>query len=268
MTAQQPLKPSANLSPTRWGSALLAVALAYFLVFVLTRDQTFLGSVMSTARNALSLAATAVLAVLVLRRWVLPLGGVRLWLAHGALALAFTFTWLWLLTVAVGIFNGASAMRFSVVPFLVGPAETWQLLQGLFAYTAVAALLTLELRPSGALIILDEGSSVFRDRFLVRSGERIAPLRSSQIVSITGADDYAELVTTSGTELVSTTLAEFETALDPGRFLRVHRSAIANLDQVVRAEPTGGGRMILHMQAGPPLPVSRTGAKLLRERTL
>lgn len=268
MTAQQGVRVAAAHPHRRWAFCFAAVAAAYFLVFVLTRDQPFEEHLRATARNAVSLGVSAALTIAVLKRWVLPLSEAGLWLAHAALAIAFSFAWLWLLTVAKAILKDGSAMQISVAPYLIGPAETWQLLQGLFAYVGIAALVTIEARPSGAVIIVSDGASVLRDRFLMRAGEGVAPLPASEIVSIIGADDYAELVTTRGSELVSTTLAEFETALDPSRFLRVHRSAIANLDHLVRAEPAGGGRMTLEMRSGPQLPVSRAGAKLLRERAL
>lgn len=70
------------------------------------------------------------------------------------------------------------------------------------------------------------------------------------------------------TRLVATRLVEFEAALDPKRFVRVHRSAIVNLDRLVRADGSGGGRMLLHMAAGPPVAASRAGARALRERLL
>ncbi|WP_176472961.1 LytTR family DNA-binding domain-containing protein [Sphingomonas lenta] len=48
----------------------------------------------------------------------------------------------------------------------------------------------------------------------------------------------------------------------------MHRSAIVNLDRVVRAEPAGGGRLLLHMEAGGVVQASRAGAKLVREQLL
>ncbi len=142
------------------------------------------------------------------------------------------------------------------------------MMQGLFAYAAVAALTVLEHRPAGSLLVLDTAAPDFRERFLVRADGEVLALAASDIVSIAGADDYAEIVTLRGTHLVSTTLGQLDSVLDPRRFVRVHRSAIANLDHVQRAEPVGGGRMTLFMKAGPDLPVSRRGAKLLRERAL
>jgi DNA-binding LytR/AlgR family response regulator len=64
------------------------------------------------------------------------------------------------------------------------------------------------------------------------------------------------------------TLAEFESRLDPQRFVRVHRSRIVNLDHVDRAEPAGAGRLLLHMDNGEVVSTSRGGAQELKNRAI
>ena len=66
----------------------------------------------------------------------------------------------------------------------------------------------------------------------------------------------------------SVTLAEFAKSLDPAKYVRVHRSWIVNTDRIARAEPAGGGRLLLHMETGQTISTSREGAKLLRNRVL
>ncbi|HZM74342.1 MAG TPA: LytTR family DNA-binding domain-containing protein, partial [Candidatus Limnocylindrales bacterium] len=59
-----------------------------------------------------------------------------------------------------------------------------------------------------------------------------------------------------------------EQRLDPRRFLRVHRSAIANLDwaAALRAGFAGTYRLQLKDAARTEVPVSRMRARVLRER--
>ncbi|HET7316321.1 MAG TPA: LytTR family DNA-binding domain-containing protein, partial [Sphingomicrobium sp.] len=102
----------------------------------------------------------------------------------------------------------------------------------------------------------------------IRTGDEMQPIDVGSIISIRGADDYAEVSTLGGTHLVRMTLTEFEQSLDPQRFIRVHRSRIVNVERVVRAEPAGGGRLLLHMQNGEAIPASRAGSRLLRDRVL
>ena len=101
-----------------------------------------------------------------------------------------------------------------------------------------------------------------------RRAKTLLQLELATDVSVVGADDYSEVVTTSSRHLVATSLFEFEKSLDGRKFVRVHRSAIANLQHVRRGEPTGGGRMLLYLENGPDLPVSRAGAKRLRHAAL
>jgi two-component system, LytTR family, response regulator len=105
-------------------------------------------------------------------------------------------------------------------------------------------------------------------RYFVRKGEEIQPVDVQQIVSISGAGDYAEVCTVAGRHLARMTLAQFETALRNERFIRVHRSKIVNLDRVARAEPAGAGRILLHMENGESVLASRAGSRLFRERVI
>ena len=120
-------------------------------------------------------------------------------------------------------------------------------------------------------VVLDERSEESKpglSRYFIRSRDEIQPIDVDSIVSIAGADDYAEVTTVDGKHLVRMTLAEFEKSLDPARFIRIHRSRIVNVDRISRAEPAGGGRLLLHMEDGEAIPASRTGSRLLRDRVL
>jgi DNA-binding LytR/AlgR family response regulator len=105
-------------------------------------------------------------------------------------------------------------------------------------------------------------------RYFVRIGDELRPIDIDTVVSIGGADDYAEVCTLSGKHLVRMTLTEFTRSLDPAKFARVHRSWIVNVHRIARAEPAGGGRLLLHMETGQTISTSRTGARLLRDRVI
>lgn len=259
--------PTLSHAARRWAALALVVTLAYYIVFATTRPGGPDRWAVYTLRNVLPLVLLAGAARAVLLRHAVGKSAVRQALVHALLAGCFSLGWFWLLTIAGGLFDGASPTEFTVKRFLWGAAAEWQLFQGLFAYAALAALVELEARPT-QLAPPAEAAPVKPARLLVRSGDEVMPIDPADIVAITGADDYSELTTRTGRHLVRTTLAEFTDMLDPGRFLRVHRSAIVNLDRVVRAEPAGGGRLLLHMEAGGSIQASRAGARLVRERLL
>ena len=93
-------------------------------------------------------------------------------------------------------------------------------------------------------------------------GVQLAPL--SDIVAIVGADDYVELRMSDGRRLLhAARLDRLENDLPP-TFLRIHRSAIANLSHVSGLE-RDGGRSRLLMRDAPPLPISRNRLPAVRE---
>ena len=56
-----------------------------------------------------------------------------------------------------------------------------------------------------------------------------------------------------------------EAALDPERFVRVHRSFVIALDRVARIEPYAKDSRIAVLKDGTEIPVSRGGYQRLRE---
>ncbi len=55
------------------------------------------------------------------------------------------------------------------------------------------------------------------------------------------------------------TLADVEAALDPARFVRVHRSYVLNLDRLARVELDERENRVATLTTGERLPVSRSG---------
>jgi two-component system, LytTR family, response regulator len=85
------------------------------------------------------------------------------------------------------------------------------------------------------------------------------------------ADDYyAAVHARNGRHLIRESLASLEQRLDGGRFARVHRSAIVNLERV-REVRKCAGEIILVLRSGVSIPVSRRRhnlvTKLLRRQT-
>lgn len=271
-----------GLSPYRrlgdaafWAVAALAVFLAYLLVMKSASRADWLQAVTASLINLLSLALVAAPVRLLILRYAIG-RDLRLQLAlHVVSAPVFGVLWYWIMMVLIGLSGGASAIRFDVRPFFADTATAWQLLQGVTVYALLAALTQLRASqalpsfviaaPTGAA---EPGGASGFSRYFIRRGEEIFPVDVSSIVSIAGADDYAEVATTSGRHLVRMTLGDFEQALESGRFIRVHRSHIVNVDRIERAEPAGGGRLLLHMENGEIVQASRTGTRLLRDRVL
>ena len=106
------------------------------------------------------------------------------------------------------------------------------------------------------------------NRLLVPEGRRIVPVAVSTIGWIQAEGDYARIHADAKSYLVYRTLNELEERLDPAEFLRVHRSAIVRLDQILEVEPAGSGRYRVALKGGGTLTVSRGRAEALRQLIL
>jgi two-component system LytT family response regulator len=103
------------------------------------------------------------------------------------------------------------------------------------------------------------------ERILIRDGSRVQVIRAAQIDYIEAQDDYVQVVAAGRAWLKSQRLAELEAQLDPGAFLRVHRSFIVSLAAIERIEPSGKDGHCALLRGGTRIPVSRSGYQKLRE---
>lgn len=103
------------------------------------------------------------------------------------------------------------------------------------------------------------------ERLLIKAGNRLVPIKVSEIEWIEAADDYSELHIGGATHLCSLGLGHLEKRLDAQKFARVHRSAIINLSRVRNLEKDGEGGMIATMASGKEIKVSRSYAAELRK---
>lgn len=110
----------------------------------------------------------------------------------------------------------------------------------------------------------DTGKSEPMRRIFVRDRRGLVPLATDEIVWLKADDDYTVIYTENKTFLVGTNLKDFAAKLNPAKFLRVHRSAVVNLDRIVRIEEDAR-RLILYMNNGNEVPASRAGSQILKK---
>ena len=99
--------------------------------------------------------------------------------------------------------------------------------------------------------------TTFVRRFLVRTREKVLFLKSDDLEWIEAADYYVSLHTGGRSYLLRQTMAEIERQLDPAKFVRVHRSAIVNLERVREMHPLFRGDSVLVLADGTQLRLSR-----------
>ncbi|MGH9704673.1 MAG: LytR/AlgR family response regulator transcription factor [Candidatus Acidiferrales bacterium] len=104
----------------------------------------------------------------------------------------------------------------------------------------------------------------FLERIVVRDGSRVFIIPISKLDFVEAQDDYVAFTSEGKKHLKQQPLSELEKALDPARFLRVHRSYIVNLERIARVEPYGKDSHLAILTTGAQLPVSRAGYARLR----
>jgi two-component system LytT family response regulator len=104
-----------------------------------------------------------------------------------------------------------------------------------------------------------------RERIVVKDGTRVHVIPMDKLDYVEAQDDYVALHSEGKSYLKQQSIASVEAMLDPARFVRIHRSAIVNLERVARIEPYGKDSRLAILQDGTRLPVSRTGYTRLME---
>jgi two-component system LytT family response regulator len=105
-------------------------------------------------------------------------------------------------------------------------------------------------------------------RIFVRERNRILVVPTGEIERLEARGDYVALHTGAKRHLVQVAIADMERMLDPGRFVRVHRSHIVNLDYVVAFTTDAKGALEVELRSGTRLSVSRARAQAVRNLVL
>ncbi len=102
---------------------------------------------------------------------------------------------------------------------------------------------------------------------LIREGDRMTPVGPGSIVWVEAASQYARIHTGDNQYLLSRPLAEVESLLSEQLFLRVHRSALVNLN-CVRHIRRHNGNYRLELADGTEVPVARSRRKDVLQQLL
>lgn len=102
------------------------------------------------------------------------------------------------------------------------------------------------------------------DRVVVKTGSKIKVIPVDQIIYVESQDDYVMIYSVEGKYLKQQTMKYFEQHLDPGKFLRIHRSYIVNIDTIKQLELYEKNSYLAILSNGAKLKVSDSGYKALK----
>ena len=104
------------------------------------------------------------------------------------------------------------------------------------------------------------------DRLVVKGSGATRFIRVAEIDWIEAAGVYVNLHVAGKELLHRAALNDLAAQLDPHRFIRVHRSAIVNIDSILHLEPIGHGEFEILLKDGHRPKVSRTYRQNLEQR--
>lgn len=147
------------------------------------------------------------------------------------------------------------AFEVNAVDYLLKPIEKSRFDQ---AMQKLPAKLEKE-ETSSELLETASLSPVQNNRIVVKTSGVIKIIPVSELNYLEADDDYVKLSTTEGVFHKNKTMSFFEQTLDPGQFIRIHRSYIINMAQVTKIELKEKDSYVVLLKSGIWLPVSKTG---------
>jgi two-component system, LytTR family, response regulator len=121
----------------------------------------------------------------------------------------------------------------------------------------LAGRLVAELGGASPRADAEAPSSPWVERLPVRQGGRVVFVRVDEVDWIEAADYCVRIHAGGRAHLVRESMRELEARLDPGRFFRIHRSALVNVARIRELEPHFHGEYVVVMQDGARLRLSR-----------
>jgi len=152
------------------------------------------------------------------------------------------------------------AFEIHAVDYLLKPVPAERLRQALDRARARLG------RPGPEILALSASARPggFLERLVVKDGADIVLVPCDRLDWVEAQEDYVALHSQGKAFLKNQTIASLEAALDPKRFVRIHRSTIVALDRIAQIHPYSKDDRLAVLKDGTRLPISRTGYRKLR----
>lgn len=109
----------------------------------------------------------------------------------------------------------------------------------------------------------------FIERIPVKQRDEIILVPVKEVVSIVADGELLNITTLTNKRFtINYRLKDLEARLEPAKFIRLSRGALANLEMVLRISPMPGGTYLVALKNGQQIPSSRLQSKILREKFL
>ncbi len=100
--------------------------------------------------------------------------------------------------------------------------------------------------------------NAFLERLVIKSAGRISFLKTDEVDWIEAAGNYVRLHVARESHMLRETMSAIEGKLDPGKFVRIHRGAVVNLERIKDLQPLFHGDHQVTLRDGSRLTLSRS----------
>jgi two-component system, LytTR family, response regulator len=156
------------------------------------------------------------------------------------------------------------AFELNAIDYLLKPFSKERLMEAL--QKAVTRITSNQSASAKVNKLLQQPLDEIIERIVVKSNSKISVIPVDKIRYLEAQDDYVMIYTFEGKHLKQGTMKYYEEHLNPKDFMRVHRSYIIRLDQVVQLEPYGKDSYIAKLKDGPAVKISKSGFRSLKDK--
>jgi DNA-binding LytR/AlgR family response regulator len=145
------------------------------------------------------------------------------------------------------------AFRTNGIDYLLKPIQTEELNRSLEKFRRFSAKSEEGSNQIEKLLeTIQKRQNSFRERFLVRLGDRLIPVSIGEISYFSYQDGMTELKTENGKKyLIDHPLDELEKQLDPNRFFRLNRQYLASMNSITLIHRYFKGKLKVQLEPSP-----------------
>lgn len=160
------------------------------------------------------------------------------------------------------------AFRTNGIDYLLKPIEEEDLARSLAKFGNLRKAEPMVPDIERLLTALGSSKPAYRERFLIKLGQKLLPVATRDIAWFISTDGSTELLTKEGKRhLLDLPLDDIEAQLDPARFFRLNRQCIACIECISVVHQHFNGKLKVELKPAAPLEVmvSREKAKAFKE---